>query len=187
MFQCGVPIENAEFKRTTVMEEQSNSPAPTLQRNRASQQQSLTALYMPGTSKVGNAASCQSSEFEKNKTKQDSGSLQLTGSTSCFKSPPERYLENQEEKPRRLEIKEQKFTTWIESCLKKTKCKGRPTYSNCHRQERHNRPNCPYQCCETFFHRGAISKHPEQKAQLQQLEKQQQEVLKNIKLVRNAM
>jgi len=160
MFQCGVPIENAEFKRTTVMEEQSNSPAPTLQRKRASQQQSLTTLYMPGTSKVGKAASCQSSEFEKNKTKQDPGSLQLTGSTSCFKSPLERYLENQEEKPRS---------------------------SNCHRQERHNRPNCPYQCCKTFFHRGAISKHPEQKAQLQQLQKQQQEVLKNIKLVRNAM
>ena len=30
MFRCGVPVENAEFKRITVMVEQSNSPAPIL-------------------------------------------------------------------------------------------------------------------------------------------------------------
>ena len=38
MFRCGVPVENAEFKRITVMVEQSNSPAPILQRKRASEQ-----------------------------------------------------------------------------------------------------------------------------------------------------
>ena len=189
MFRCGVPVENAEFKRITVMVEQSNSPAPILQRKRASEQQSVSPSCMPSTSKMGKTASRRSLEFE-NKTKQGSGSLQLTGSTSCFKSPLEKYLENQEEKLRSLESKEQKFTSWIESyrnCLKETKCKGGPTCSNCHRQEGHNRLNCPYQCCETFFHCGAISKHPEEKAQLKELEKQRQEVLKDIESVRNAM
>lgn len=38
MFRRGVPVENAEFKRITVMVEQSNSPAPILQRKRASEQ-----------------------------------------------------------------------------------------------------------------------------------------------------
>ena len=145
---------------------------------------------MPSTSKIGKAASRRSLEFEKNKSKHDSGSSQLTGSTSCFKSPLEKYLENQEEKLRSLEIKEEKITTWIESyrnCLKETNCKGGPTCGNCHRQEGHNRLNCPYQCCETFFHCGVISKHPEEKAQLKELEKQRQEVLKDIDSVRNAM
>ena len=145
---------------------------------------------MPSTSKIGRAASCRSLEFEKNKTKQDFGSLQLTGSTSCFKSPLEKYLESQEEKLQSLGIKEQKFTTSIASyrnCLRETKCKSGPTCSNCHRQEGHNRLNCPYQSCETFFHCGVISKHPEEKAQLKELEKQQQEVVKDIESVRNAM
>ena len=136
------------------MVEQSNSPAPILQRKRASEQQSVSPSCVLSTSKIGRkAASHRNLEFE-SKTKQDSGSLQLTGSTSCFKSYLEKYLENQEEKLRGLEIKEQKFTSWIESyrnCLKETKCKGGPTCSNRHRQEGHNRLNCPYQSCETFF------------------------------------
>ena len=168
MFRCGVPDENAEFKRITVMVEQSNSPAPILQRKRASEQQSVSPSCMPSTSKMRKAESRRSLEFE-NKTKQGSGSLQLTGSTSCFKSPLQKYLENQEEKLRSLESKELKFTSWIESyrnCLKETKCKCGPTCSNCHRQEGHNWLNCPYQCCQTFFHCG-----PEEKVQLKELEK----------------
>ena len=190
MFRCGVPVENAEFKRITVMVEQSNSPAPILQRKRTSEQQSVSPSCMPSTSKVGKATSRRSVEFEKNRISQDSGSSQFTCSTSCFKSPLEKYLENQEEKLLSLEIKEQNFTTCIESyrnCLKEAKCKDGPTCSNCHRQEGHNRLNCPYQSCETFFHCGVISKHPEEKAELKELEKQRQEVLKDIESVRNAM
>ena len=44
-----------------------------------------------------------------------------------------------------------------------------------------------YRCCETFFNCGAIRKHPEEKEQLKELEKQRQEVLKDIESVRNAM
>ena len=84
MFRYGVPVENAEFKRITVMVEQSNSPAPVLQRKGAREQQSISPSHMPSTSKIGKAASRRSLEFE-NKTKQDSGSLQLTGSTSTIK------------------------------------------------------------------------------------------------------
>ena len=51
---------------------------------------------MPNASIIGKAATCWSLEFE-NKTKHDSGSLQLTGSTPYFKSPLEKYLKDQEE------------------------------------------------------------------------------------------
>ena len=113
MFRCGVPNENAEFKRITVMVEQSNSPAPILQRKRAREQQSISPLCMPSTAKIGKAASCGSLEFEKNRTMQDSGSSHFTCSTSCFKSPLEKYLENQEEKLLSLEIKEQVFPQMV--------------------------------------------------------------------------
>ena len=82
VFRCRVPVENAEFKRITVMVEQSNSPAPILQRKRASEQKSVSPSCVPSTSKMAKAASRRSLEFE-NKTKQDSGSLKLAGSTSC--------------------------------------------------------------------------------------------------------
>ena len=85
MFRCGVPVENAEFKRITVMVEHSNSPAPILQRKRTSEQQSVSPSCMPSTSKIGKATSRRSLEFEKNRTSQDSGSSQFTCSTSCFK------------------------------------------------------------------------------------------------------
>ena len=87
MFRCGVPVENAEFKRITVQLEQRNSPAPILQRKRASEQQSVSPSCVPSTSKIGKAASGRSLEFEKNRTTRDSGSSQFTCSTSCFKSP----------------------------------------------------------------------------------------------------
>ena len=65
---------------------------------------------------------------------------------------------------------------------------GRPTCTNCYRQEGLNRLNYPYQCCETFFHCSeTVSKHPEEQAQFKELEKQRQEVLKDIESVRNVI
>jgi hypothetical protein len=60
-----------------------------------------------------------------------------------------------------------------------------PTCSNCHRQERHNRLNCPYFACDTSFHWGAINRHPDEKAQLKEYEKQHQDLKKQISSLRN--
>ena len=117
-------------------------------------------------------------------------------STSCttgtcmkapiFASPLEKFLESQKEKLRRLEEDEKKVVENINvfQMNKNTRSantgQSGPTCSNCHRQERHDRLNCPYFTCDTSFHCGAINRHPEEKAQLKEYQKQHQDIKRVI-------
>ena len=103
-----------------------------------------------------------------------------------FASPLEKFLESQKEKLRRLEEDEKKVVENINvfQMNKNTRSantgQSGPTCSNCHRQERHNRLNCPYFTCDTSFHCGAINRHPEEKAQLKEYQKQHQDIKRVI-------
>jgi hypothetical protein len=86
-----------------------------------------------------------------------------------FASPLEKFLESQKQKLRCLEEDERKIVERINvfQVKKNTSLTANigPTCSNCHRQECHNRLNCPYFACDTLFHCGAINRHPDEKAQ----------------------
>ena len=56
-----------------------------------------------------------------------------------------------------------KLSDWLNDNrrAKKSNKHAGPMCGKCHRREKHNRLNCPYQECETMFHGGEIDKHPE--------------------------
>ena len=45
--------------------------------------------------------------------------------------------------------------------------------------------NCPYVTCDTSFHCGAINRHPEEKAQLKEHQKQHQDIKNELSSLRN--
>ena len=60
-----------------------------------------------------------------------------------------------------------------------------PMCSNCHQREGHNRLNCPYNECKTFFYCGDITKHANEKATMKQVENRHRQLLKQISTLEN--
>lgn len=202
LFRCAVLVENADFKRITILIEESFSP---VQGPLADNESDVTNLPRKRTSDPKSAFSPTSgpSAVKKEHCMQnvsrrslDFQSLPCVTSSHVvvgrpdtrplFKSPLEKFLQSQRERLSSLTVKEKEISHSIANYPKPKANVSRgsdgagPTCSNCHRQEGHNRLNCPYNKCETVFHCGAINKHPEEKSNLKEYEKQRQDVLKEI-------
>lgn len=192
MFRCAAIVENTDFKRVIIRVEEANSPAfspptklPKRQEKRTNSCQSsrrglfaevpATLLSQPSTSANSiNGPSC---------------SQPATTKPSLFKSPLEKYIETLKENLQEAKSKERRVSEWLQEHLlsdknKKSNREG-PMCSNCHRREGHNRLNCPYQKCGAFFHCGDLGKHPEMKAEVKDVERQQRELQKDITSIEN--
>ena len=173
------------------------SQQSSLGRRQFYQQTELSPTSRPSNSKEQKTCSfgrrcldfppCQSNQ---NVTSASSTSGMLVNAP-IFASPLEKFLGSHKEKLRRLEEDERKVVENINvfqmnknTCSANTGQSG-PTCSNCHRQERHNRLNCPYFACDTSFHCGAISRHPEEKAQLKEYQKQHQDIKTQLSSLQN--
>ena len=207
LLRCAVQVENANFKRITLQIEESSSPLPRAQpqsqqsslgRRRFCQQTVVSPSSMPSNPKEKKTGSFsrRSLDFPPRQNPQNVPSTSSTAhgtfmKAPIFASPLEKFLGSQKEKLRRLEEDERKVVENINvfqmnknTCPPNTGQSG-PTCSNCHRQERHNRLNCPYVTCDTSFHCGAINRHPEEKAQLKEYQKQHQDIKNELSSLRN--
>jgi hypothetical protein len=203
MFRCAIPVANADFKRITIVVEESFSPIPasllddekrSFARKRTSDTHTASSpTSIPSASKKEH---CTPSVSRKSLYFQNFRSDKFTGhsfgsaapSAPLFQSPLEKFLEKQRENMSSLQVREKQISSYIANYptanTARGSVKGGTTCSNCHRQEGHNRLNCPYNSCETVFHCGAINKHPEEKAKLKEYEKQRQDIIKEISKVK---
>lgn len=210
LLRCAVPVPNADFKRINLRIEESNSPLPRSQlsssRKRIGERNQLSPSNMPSSSKETKSSSLsrRSLHFHTPSSSVSSAMNQKTGTVRpqkqpdrftdaavrvpIFASPLEKFLETQKLKLTRLQEDERKIVDRIDIFQVKKNARSSstgPTCSNCHRQEGHNRLNCPYDACDSSFHCGAINKHPDEKSQLKEYEKQRQELKKEIMSLRN--
>jgi len=197
LFRCAVPVENADFKRITILIEESNSPLPPpfprrCERKRTCELQ-LSPASMPSLSKKEqkNVTTRKSLDFQSPVPAVQMIQNKDFGAVP-FKSPLEHYLEHQRHKLLGLETKARKLSECVASYHPAGKKSFRsenvgPMCSNCHKQEGHNRLNCPYNACVTSFHCGAINKHPGEKSQLKEYEKQLQDVKKEMSSVQKEL
>ena len=187
MLQCASIVENADFRRITIKVDISNSPMPLSPPSRPAGKRSTTTVLSPFAlptrkEKVTRESSTGSrrrlaASFSNPPQLQYQVSQLPNKSTSLFKSPLEKYIDHQQEKLDALKQKELQLSGWVKEYadLKRPGSGQRrdgPMCGNCHRRENHNRLNCPYAECETFFHCGEIAKHAAEKATLKDLEKQ---------------
>jgi len=184
MFRCASTVENSDFKRVTIRVEEAASPVfrppPKLKckEKRPMLIGSSRGLFTDVPTAPTFSQPSTSTSFQ-------------PATSSLFKSPIEKYIEKLKEKLQATKERESKVTGWLQGYHKAPKSRGHrdgPMCSNCHRRERHNRLNCPYHTeCETFFHCGDITKHPEEKAELNDAERRQRDLLKEIASIENEL
>ena len=121
-------------------------------------------------------------------------SFAVIDSGKLFKSPLEKYLEKQRDTLKTSKEREKQVLATLQEYNSVNKKQGSvgqgddgPICSNCHQRKGHNRLNCHYNECQSFFHCGDINKHSEEKMRMKEVDRQHRELLRQISALENEL